>query len=81
MRKYTSIILPDLHNDAIVDTDMKKSVSQSCLTAAKDGIKKFKPMIEFKGANRKSILLNQEFKGRFFIASSANGWMTLPLTS
>ena len=49
------------------------------LTAAADG-RKLKPMIVLKGANRESILLNQEFKGRCFIASSANGWMNEDLT-
>ena len=50
-----------------------------CLTATADG-RKLKPMIVFKGAKRESILLNQEFKGRCFIASSTNGWMNEDLT-
>ena len=50
-----------------------------CLTAAADG-RKLKPMIVFKGTKRELILLNQECKGRCFIASSASGWMNEDLT-
>ena len=41
-----------------------------CVTCAAD-CRKLKPMIVFKGVKRESNLLNQEFKGRYFIASSA----------
>ena len=50
-----------------------------CLTAKADGTK-LKPFIVFGGAKRESKALNDEFKARCCVASSANAWMNEELT-
>ena len=50
-----------------------------CLTATADGAKK-KPFFVFRGAKRNVKRLNEEYKGKCIVASSASGWMDEPLT-
>lgn len=50
-----------------------------CLTAKADGTK-WKPFIVFGGAKRENKALNDEFKARCCVASSANAWMNEELT-
>ena len=50
-----------------------------CLAAKADGTK-LKPMVVFKGAKREVAALNQEFKHRAVVATSANAWMNTELT-
>ena len=50
-----------------------------CLTAKVDR-SKLKPFIVFKNAKRETKALSEEFKTRYVIVSSSNGWMNDDLT-
>ena len=52
----------------------------SVVLAAKADGTKLKPMVVFKGAKREVAALNEEFKGRAVVATSANAWMDSELT-
>ena len=60
-------------------TGQEKSRVSVVLAAKADGTK-LKPMVVFKGANREVAALNQEFKGRAVVTTSANAWMDSELT-
>ena len=60
-------------------TGQGKSRVSVVLAAKADGTK-LKPMVVFKGAKREVAALNQEFKGRAVVATSANAWMDSELT-
>ena len=60
-------------------TGHEKSRVSVCLAAKADGTK-LKPMVVFKGAKREVAALNQEFKRRAVVATSANAWMNTELT-
>ena len=60
-------------------TGQDKSRVSVVLAAKADGTK-LKPMVVFKGAKREVAALNQEFKGRAVVATSANAWMDSELT-
>lgn len=60
-------------------TGQEKSRVSVVLAAKADGTK-LKPMVVFKGAKREVAALNQEFKGRAVVATSANAWMDSELT-
>ena len=60
-------------------TGHEKSRVSVCLAAKADGTK-LKPMVVFKGAKREVAALNQEFKHRAVVATSANAWMNIELT-
>ena len=57
----------------------EKTKVSVCLTAKADGTKR-KPFIVFPGAKRDTKLLNEEFKSKCVVASSANGWINEELT-
>ena len=50
-----------------------------CLAGKADGTR-LKPLIVFKGAKRECKSLQEEFRGKCSVASSANGWMNEELT-
>ena len=60
-------------------TGREKSRVSVCLAAKADGTK-LKPMVLFKGAKREVAALNQEFKRRAVVATSANAWINTELT-
>lgn len=60
-------------------TGQEKSRVSVVLAAKAEGTK-LKPMVVFKGAKREVAALNQEFKGRAVVATSANAWMDSKLT-
>ena len=60
-------------------TGHEKSRVSVVLAAKADGTK-LKPMVAIKGAKREVAALNQEFKGRAVVATSANAWMDSELT-
>ena len=60
-------------------TGHEKSRVSVVLTARADGTK-LKPMVVFKGAKREVAALNEEFKGRAVVATSANAWLDSELT-
>ena len=70
MVSATTVNAKGAKTNSMKSTGPEKVHVTVCLTAAADG-RKLKPMIVFKGAKRESILLNQEFKSRSFIVSSA----------
>ena len=78
-------IWSDMVGNVMVDTTETKDVPikstgnekvkvSVCLTAKADGTK-LKPFIVFQGAKREATALNEEFKNRYVVASSSNGWM------
>ena len=81
-------------NDMVSNTTVEKTGSQEvnmkstghdkvrvsvCLAGKADGTR-LKPFIVFKGAKRECKSLNEEFRGKCSVASSANGWMNEELT-
>ena len=60
-------------------TGHEKSRVSVVLAEKADGTK-LKPMVVIKGAKREVAALNQEFKGRAVVATSANAWMDSELT-
>ena len=80
----------DMISETTVDKSGKKTVTLkttgheksrvSVVLAAKADGTKLKPMVVFKEAKREVAALNQEFKGREVVATSANAWMDSELT-
>ena len=60
-------------------TGHEKVMVTVCLSARADGTK-LKPYIVFRGAKREVKRLNEDFKHKCVIATSANAWMNEELT-
>ena len=60
-------------------TGHEKARVSVCLAAEADGTK-LKLMVVFEGTKREVAALNQEFKHRAVVATSANAWMNTELT-
>ena len=60
-------------------TGHEKSKVSVCLTAKADGTK-LKLFMVFPGGKRETQQLNEEFRNKCCVASSANGWMNEDLT-
>lgn len=79
MRHETTIDATGKKTITLKTTGHEKSRVSVCLAAKADGTK-LKPMVVFKGAKREVAALNQEFKRRAVVATSANAWMNTELT-
>ena len=79
MISNTTVEKHGTHSVNTKTTGHEKSKITVCLTATFDGVKK-KPFFVFRGAKRDVKRLNEEYKARCIVTSSASGWMDEPLT-
>lgn len=79
MISNTTVEKRGAHSVNMKTTGHEKSKITVCLTATADGTKK-KPFFVSRGAKRDVKRLNEEYKGKCIVASSASGWMDEPLT-
>ena len=62
--------------DVPLKSTKNEKVKVSVRLTTKTNGTKLKPFIVFQGAKREATALNKEFKNRFVVTSSSNGWMT-----
>lgn len=70
----TTVDKSGIKTGTLKTTGHERSRVSVVLAAQADGTK-LKPMVVFKGAKREVAALNQEFKGRAVVATSANAWI------
>ncbi len=74
MVSNTTVEKRGAHSVNMKTTGHEKAKITVCLTATADGAKK-KPFFVFKGAKREAKALNEEFRSKCVVATSASGWM------